>query len=335
MILKFKPIEGLIFNKPSVKSPEARGPYTVQRSYSIPNNSTLVGAVLTALMNINRLEKDFSLDWSNLKDVNEKLSRLGLEFYGPYVTKGKDTYVSFFDKLVNRDKLEEKLRKIIKDAKEDSKNINVLDVEFIEDDTLPKKVFKIGIALDNEQKIVREGYLYSQEIVFMEDFSEELYFVLDILSENKKLLDSFNSIIRLGGKGRISHVSISEEEGLYDNIKNEQKEVEYAVLISNAIIDLEVNNAHELNKLSFEDLIMKIDNKTKEKYGFSLISGRLEFLSLGWDINREIRKPYYLTIISGSLIKITDKNKIKNLKVGELTNLGFGSMFPIKVDNYS
>jgi len=323
MILKFKPIEGLIFNKPSVKSPEARGPYTVQRSYSIPNNSTLVGAILTALINMNKLGKNFSLDWSNLKDVDQVLNELGLEFYGPYVIKGNDKYVNFFDKLVKKNKLEEKLRKIVEDFK------NVSDVESIEEENLPKKVFKIGIALDKERKIVKEGYLYSQEIVFMEDLNEESYIALDILSDNKALLNSFSSIIRLGGKGRVSYVLSSKEDRLYDEIRNRQTDVKYAVLISNAILDLEVDNIQGLNKLSFEDLIKRINNETMNKYGFILIFGRLEFLSLGWDINRENRKPYYLTIISGSLIEIVDRNKIKNLKVGELTNLGFGSVIPI------
>lgn len=342
-IIKFNTPSGVIFNKPSTKSPEARGPFTAQRSYIIPKITVIAGSILTALYNSNEkareiINKDFS--WENIEEIDRVMKdELKISIYGPIIFNEKDNdyeiYVNLYDYLVRLDYLKNLLEN---SSKEESKLLEFLHKKikrkerywFLKDryekndiDIINiTKIHKIGIALENNRKIVKEGYLYSQEVLFLENIRNFEKFVISVLvnDENSMLESINNKPVRFGAKGRIAKINV-ENNSINNRIFKD--EYRFGVLISDAIVSL---NIKEIENKRYQDILETIKKDISEKYKFEIMYGDIEYTSLGWDIKRDIPKPYTFRIRAGSIIKINSKNP--EHKVGELKNLGFGSFIP-------
>ena len=291
MNIKFFVVESLVLNKPSIKSPEARGPYTTQRTYVLPKNSTIVGTILSVLYRKGIIKK--SVDWSNIEDIEKHLKELNIDFYGPFAIDkiNKNIYIDFFDSLIRIDaKTLESIVNKIKDSKDKKSLKKIIKSIKEENKPLKNKISKIGIALRNDKKIVMEGYLYSQEILMLDNME----IVIECLSDCNNIIQHINNeITRFGGKGRVVKIyTDNNDEKLWEKY---DKNIGYAILISDAILDIKKLDIENCNHPE------EIPDKIKENYGFKVIYGELEYRSLGWDINKNMLKPYYLMLKAGSL----------------------------------
>ncbi len=344
MGIEFEIFEGLVFNKPSLKSPEFRGPFTVQKSYVLPLPTTILGTIVTAL----NLKSYNDIDWSNSENVLEVFRNyLGeFEFFGPYLkvknNKESKIYVNLNERLIRIEDLYTKISNIIKELSKEKGDFENRIKRYFDRKRkriiFPKEsqfqlhaINKIGICLEKGDvknigaKYVREGYLYTQEVLFYTSDISRYRICLDAKKCDKnKIKDVDGKIVRFGGEGRISKIEVTDKSGLLKYIEEKVKPSNYHVLMSYAIVDVEIKDYSD-----YSSIMNQLRNELLNRYGFEIITGELHTQSLGWDLKNDRLKPYYILISPGSIIKLKQSTHHEN--VGLFKEFGFGSCISLGV----
>lgn len=163
---------------------------------------------------------------------------------------------------------------------------------------------KVGIAINYKTKVVKESWLYSQNFVLVNGI---------IVEVNKEVKEGYYT---MGGEGRLVEVK------KYDKAIGDW-EGDYAAVLSPVILyerEKEVKDVESFLEFRVEDgLVLKdlVDEKTQIRIGM---------VGLGYNLALGIRRPMYLAIMPGSVIRYTGRKKI-----GMFKDAGWGSLLKVKV----
>lgn len=247
--LMAKVIEPMLFRGSGEFDPEVRGIHTIAMTRLLPLPSTFAGALASYLIDVSQTTPVAVNDWES--SVVNTISRvLGVSvddmyFRGPYLKVGNNLFIDFLDTLVEVDFLAEYVSRA---------GLN-FDHQYIKEQGISRASLmyhRFGVHLSREAqrnptKLVKEGYLYTVSLV---DFSKiagantahvcfDTYIPLDKLAFFTK---SASHIVRFGGEGRISSLSLDQSSFLLDKLFSWWKDVKCKsaamMLISPSLMEL-------------------------------------------------------------------------------------------------
>jgi CRISPR-associated protein Cmr3 len=154
---------------------------------------------------------------------------------------------------------------------------------------------RIGISIDKSTRTVKEHYLYSARYLA---FKKEVNYVIFI--DNDAISDKINGkIVNFGGENRIAKLEVDDYKA------DTSIEEEYYLTLSPILIPDE----------ALDDLLDNISDYVK--------MGKVDKISLGFDIVNTKRKEMLTAILEGSIVKrsIIDfiKKEIHNNSLGRFT----------------
>jgi len=344
MIIKFKPIGPMMFRGPGEFSPVARGPQAYATSLPLPTPSTVSGCLATAMER--RSAASTAASWSDTVE-----GALGLKensfLRGPYLIVNDEVYLWYQEKLVNSENLKilrrVELREALREGKLLDDLLNPLRIE---------RVPHVGIGL-KEGKVVdsERGLMYLVKFVDYEATFKTTAIWVAVEAHNFDVKDVSGKMVRLGGEGkpvRLDVVDVDENKAkLYSFVKDfirRPSDVAYLYLVSHAFIQ-EVSSGFEKVESGVylwpgiarhvNDFVNKITNGGAD---VEYIVGRTALLGAGYDLSRNVKKPMYIALEPGSILKVRFK-----ANPGELIHLlyekslsfvggklGYGTFLPIQ-----
>ncbi|MGC9113169.1 type III-B CRISPR module-associated Cmr3 family protein [Acidilobus sp.] len=177
----------------------------------------------------------------------------------------------------------------------------------------PLSVTKIGVGLDLGSKAAAEHLLYSAQLVdlrntVMSHFADVRRW--GILVRVEKELRNVSGVVPLGADGRLASVSPADDISLPAS-----EGCSTSVLLSPALIPLERRDL-----ALFDDILnVSLDGRPLRE----LVAGdaRVEIIGVGYSTSLNIRRPMYLALMPGSVLK-----NVKGDSIGYMNEFGWGSL---------
>lgn len=333
--LCFKVTTPMIFRKPGEFTPFARGPHVTATSSPLPMPTTVLGAISSCLMDLKKsscLKMEGVVEWHEELEATMNLSKEDW-FRGPYLllkTEGApEIYVQHSDELILLDSLYSAVEVFSKEILENGFDGRLIRTMY---DLLKKAPIsfkdRVGIALENIVKGVREGFIYMAREV---DYSKlikkgDVYIAID---SSKDIKEVHNKIIGIGGERRIAKISI--EEPFF--IKKIKRELEKRKERIKGMLLYMVSHALFETPTTLREIKENLENNFK--VNIKQITGRISIIGAGYSIRRGVRKPMYASLEPGSMILVeeTDPGELQHVITSGLSgiasNLGFGTLVPI------
>lgn len=301
MGLLIKPVEPMFFRWSGEYSPNFSGPMNKGVSEPLPLMSTIVGALYKAVKGIKFLTPD--------KELEEFKNELG-ELWGPVIyvkgkrkeggKKGEYLLVHNYPGrlLVLRLESEVVVNKVDKESNgRIKKEIDVIT---------PKQVSKIGVGRDLTKRSAMDHLLYSSQFV---DFYATIKSEFEEVENWGIYVDTkveYEGVLELGGEGRLAKVQKF-------NLSIPKGEEELSVLLSPALL-----TGVSGGWLVVDDILNeKVENYTLRDI---LYRAKLGVIGIGFNTSVKARRPLYPAIMPGSILKVRER------KIGELKELGWGSL---------
>ncbi|WP_236752284.1 type III-B CRISPR module-associated protein Cmr3 [Acidianus sp. HS-5] len=274
--ISIKTVEPLMLRSQGEFGPLITGSHNFAQSLIIPRPSTIAG--MLGSLAYDNLKTNLNNDW--LVKLNHLLGNLTI--YGTLVEVNEDYLfplrldnlfalvdqmdLSILYKMDELDEKHERWEKEIYDLfYEKNKLFDIIDFQN-----------RIGIKIDKNTRTVKEHYLYSARYV---SFKSNINYVI-FIDGNDNLLGKINDeFMNLGGEGRVVKLKVIDECVPID------ANTEYYLALSPILISDEI----------LDDFLEKAD-----KY---IIMGKVDKISLGFDIGNKKRKEMLTAILEGSVIK--------------------------------
>ncbi|BDB99886.1 type III-B CRISPR module-associated protein Cmr3 [Saccharolobus caldissimus] len=265
-----KPLEPLMFRSQGEFEPLITGSHTTAQSLIIPRPSTIAGMLGYILFNKSSRTGDWLSDLTNL---------LSTTIYGTFIeTNGEylfplrmGNYLALVDQqhLINLPILLEK------EYEQREKEIYELFYDKNKLFQIINHQDRIGISIDKSTRTVKEHYLYSARYLA---FKKEVNYVIFI--DNDAISDKINGkIVNFGGENRIAKLEVDDckvDKGI---------EEEYYLTLSPILIPDEA-----------------LDNFLDNISDY-VAMGKVDKISLGFDIANTKRKEMLTAILEGSIVK--------------------------------
>ncbi|BCU68733.1 type III-B CRISPR module-associated protein Cmr3 [Stygiolobus caldivivus] len=269
--IKIKPLEPLMLRAQGEFEPLVTGSHVSAQSLIIPRPSTIAG-----LLGYLKFSGSSDGDW-----LTTLLKQLGdAKIYGTLIEEGDENYLyplrmgNLFA-LVNREILF-CLKKILDgmNEKHEGWEKEIYDI-FYEKNKLFELIDfqdRIGISLDRQKKVVKEHYLYTARYL---SFKKDINYVVFVEGN----LELSETIANLGGEGRVVKLEVEDD----DDILNKDLSDDYYLALSPILIPDDI-----------------IDDILEENL---IVMGKVDKVSLGFDIAHNRRKEMLTAVFEGSIIK--------------------------------
>ncbi|ACP44903.1 CRISPR-associated protein, Cmr3 family [Sulfolobus islandicus Y.G.57.14] len=264
-----KPLEPLMFRSQGEFEPLITGSHTAAQSLIIPRPSTIAGMLGYILFNKSSGTGDWLSDLTNLLDT---IYGTFIETNGEYLFPLRmGNHLALVDQqhLINLPILLEK------EYEQREKGIYELFYDKNKLFQIINHQDRIGISIDKSTRTVKEHYLYSARYLA---FKKEVNYVIFI--DNDAISDKINGkIVNFGGENRIAKLEV-------DDYKVDTSiEEEYYLTLSPILIPDE----------ALDDLLDNISDY--------VTMGKVDKISLGFDIANTKRKEMLTAILEGSIVK--------------------------------
>jgi CRISPR-associated protein Cmr3 len=343
MIVKFKPIEPMMFRGPGEFSPVARGPQAHATSLPLPTPSTVSGCLATAM---DRKPTASTASWDDA--VEEALGLKDKGFLrGPYLIVNDEIYLWYQEKLVNSENLKTlrriELREALREGKPLDDLLNPLRIE---------TVLRVGIGLKEGKTVDSErGLMYLAKFVDYEATFKTTAVWIAVEVHNFDVKGVSGKIVRLGGEGKLARldvVGVDENKAkLYSFVEDfirRPSDVAYLYLVTHAFIQEVSSGLEKIDDGVYlwpgitrhvNDLMNKVTNGGVD---VEYIIGRTVLLGAGYDLSRNVKKPMYIALEPGSILKVhlkaNPRELIYRLYEKSLSfvggKLGYGTFLPIQ-----
>lgn len=336
----------LLFRAPGEFTPTARGPQAFARSLPLPTPSTIAGCLATAA---GRRPAGQVTSWAS---AVEEVLNLGERGYlrGPYLIADDRIYVGFGDKVVDVDSLKslervDLLEELTKGQSLDSLLSSLLHAQDV------KKVQRVGTGLTATKAVDREhGLMYLAEMVDYESTFETSEVSIAVDAHHIDLSGAAERIVRLGGEGKVTRIELATEEEttLWKRVERSLKRLSksvYLCLITFAFLE---TPSKELELLArgawlWPSFIRPVKKLVQESVAgcvrVEYVVGEVMLLGAGFDLLRGVRKPCYIALKPGTVIKVRVErgepaNVIRDLYERGLSmhggRLGYGTFIPVR-----
>ena len=214
--IRFKIVMPMMFRKPGEFTPFARGPQITATSSPLPIPTTILGAISSCLMDLRGLPYLKIEDTVEWYEEFETAMNLRTEdwFRGPYLLldhKGMlKIYIQYRDELISLNSLYPAIEGFSQHILKSGLDRKVLRII---NDLLERAPIlfrdRVGIALDDVVRGVREGFIYmSREVDYSELIRKgDVYIAMDT---SKDIKEVHNKVIGLGGERRTVGISVKE-----------------------------------------------------------------------------------------------------------------------------
>ncbi|WP_238699267.1 type III-B CRISPR module-associated Cmr3 family protein [Saccharolobus sp. E5-1-F] len=301
-MIKIRMIEPIIVRGSGEFGPYVIGSRNFAESLFIPRPSTIAGMLGSIFFH----ENDNGTWREKLKKIFDNQGIQGL--IGPLIVTDKLLYpFRFGDSLAlveNKKELLEVVNSIIQETHDywEPELYSLFRKYSIE--RYFKSITKVGIALDRDKKITKESYLYYEKYVMPK---EGLYFSVIVLGDDKNLSSLDGRIVNLGGERRVIQLQVTSPTVYADKV--------------NDINYVENKCASYDYYLTLTPLILK-ENVNPEL----ILTGKVEKISLGYDISHGKRKEMVNTILEGSIVK---KDVVLSMIDTNYSFLGYNTVLPL------
>jgi len=320
-------------------SPFVRGPQTAALSLPVPLPSTVAGATATLVLDLSLGRYEVSNDWvEQIRTVLQFKDESRLR--GPYIyTEDGKIYLAYGSGLTDFDSMVKGL----------GKNKYVEDLLKV---LLPKRIEHVGVALERPKKAAKEGFLYSAEMVDYSSITTEqaIYIVVDAL--NVPLINELRSqkyTIRFGGEGKLSQMSVRDEPILTKRVESQLEEAgqdisahlylaTHALFRSQPKLITPEQIAHGV--YISPSFLKQIEGTIREfapKANIDYVLGDLKPLGGGYSLAREARKPMYMALVPGAVIRLSNvsRSDLSNLYMEGISqvgsDMGYGTVIPVPI----
>ncbi len=349
-LAKIKFLEPLMLRGAGEFDPSSRGVYSYASTLHLPRPSTLVGALISSFHPQSGVSVGASFRDILISSYAKALDDLGIEaIRGFHVYSGRDDkyYVPLIlgrrrPALINYHEILRNLNMELLDSllgclaggeckRDILERLRDIDSLLARETLTPKIQERVGIALKTRlaevsSKTVREGYIYTAEYVTYADPTMEVRFSLLLRSSNMKeslIPEGGDLALKLGGEQRIVKLRVEREpDKMMEKLaKLAEEEHKYLLLTTPTPI-----NHEDLEKLKLEYI------------------GRLDIVGLGYSIALRKRKPLYIALLEGTIVKVNrGKIGLDALKYGlyavlglhnvdeyrVLGRMGYGTFYPL------
>ncbi|MBB5253322.1 type III-B CRISPR module-associated protein Cmr3 [Sulfurisphaera ohwakuensis] len=271
--IRIRPLEPLMLRTQGEFEPLVTGSHTSAQSLVIPRPSTIAGLLGYLKFNGNVTE-----DW-----LDTLIHQLGddVKIYGTLIESDDENYfyplrMGNLFALVNREALCP-LPKIFESISEryEKWEKEIYDIFYGEKNKLFELIDfqdRIGIGLDRQKKTAKEHYLYTARYL---SFKKEIRYVIFVEGN----LELKETVVNFGGEGRIAKLEVEDEDSVVaTNLSGDYYLVVSPILVPDNIID----------NILEEDLI---------------VMGKVDKISLGFNIAHNRRKEILTAVLEGSVIK--------------------------------
>ncbi|QXJ31852.1 type III-B CRISPR module-associated protein Cmr3 [Saccharolobus shibatae] len=269
--IRIKPLEPLMLRAQGEFEPLVTGSHVSAQSLIIPRPSTIAG-----LLGYLKFSGSSDGDWLTIL-----LKQLGdVKIYGTLIEDDNGSYLyplrmgNLFA-LVNREilchlpKILESMNEKYEEWEKEIYNIFYKKNKLFE---LTDFQDRIGISLDRQKKVVKEHYLYTARYL---SFKKEISYVVFV--EGNLKLDK--TVANFGGERRIVKLEVEDS----DDILAKDLSGDYYLAVSPILIPDDI-----IDSILKEDLI---------------VMGKVDKISLGFDIAHNRRKEMLTAVLEGSIIK--------------------------------
>jgi len=302
-----KPLEPLMFRSQGEFEPLITGSHTSAQSLIIPRPSTIAGLFGYILFNGTPLSNN---DW--LYNVVHLLDNMTI--YGTLIeADGEYLFPLRMGNLFALVKQETLLclPKLLEGGEEYEKwEKGIYDI-FYEKNILSELIGsqdRIGISIDKQTRTVKEHYLYTARYISFK--KRNIAYAVFINSEKNDEMDvkMDGKVINFGGESRVVKIEVVNSDDVISEGVNE----DYYLALSPILIPDD----------SLDDFL---DNVTKY-----VAMGKVDKITLGFDISRKRRKEMLTAVLEGSVIK---KDFIKAFKGDDrfkkYQKIGYNTITPL------
>jgi CRISPR-associated protein Cmr3 len=302
-----KPLEPLMFRSQGEFEPLITGSHTTAQSLIIPRPSTIAGLFGYILFNGTPLSNN---DW--LYNVVHLLDNMTI--YGTLIeADGEYLFPLRMGNLFALVKQETLLclPKLLEGGEEYEKwEKGIYDI-FYEKNILSELIGsqdRIGISIDKQTRTVKEHYLYTARYISFK--KRNIAYAVFINSEKNDEMDvkMDGKVINFGGESRVVKIEVVNSDDVISEGVNE----DYYLALSPILIPDD----------SLDDFL---DNVTKY-----VAMGKVDKITLGFDISRKRRKEMLTAVLEGSVIK---KDFIKAFKGDDrfkkYQKIGYNTITPL------
>jgi CRISPR-associated protein Cmr3 len=310
MGLLIKPVEPMFFRWSGEYSPNFSGPMNKGVSEPLPLMSTIAGALYKAVKGLDRLKPG--------EEVEQFKGVLG-ELWGPLIyvkgkrkkggNKGEYLLVHQYPGKLLVLRLEESgvvLNRIKKEEKGG-------DDENEADEIIPKQVSKIGVGRDLAKRSAMDHLLYSSQFV---DFYATIRGEFENVEKWGIYVETgvkYEGVLELGGEGRLAKVEKFD-------LKIPESKGELSILLSPALLSVGSGKWVLIDDILNE----KVENYTLKDI---VCGAKIGVIGTGFNTSMRARRPLYPALMPGSILKVRDR------KIGELKELGWGSLLGFSDEN--
>ncbi|MCH4816212.1 MAG: type III-B CRISPR module-associated protein Cmr3 [Saccharolobus sp.] len=271
--IRIKPLEPLILRSQGEFEPLVTGSHISAQSLIIPRPSTIAG-----LLGYLKFKGNANEDW-----LINLLSQLGddVKIYGTLIEEGDDESYLYPLRMGNLFALVDieilcQLPRILENTNEkyEEWEKEVYDIFYKKNKLFELTDFqdRIGISLDRQKKVVKEHYLYTARYL---SFKKEINYAI-FLEGNLELNET---VANFGGERRIVKLEVEDS----DDILAKDLSGDYYLAVSPILIPDDI-----IDSILKEDLI---------------VMGKVDKISLGFDIAHNRRKEMLTAVLEGSIIK--------------------------------
>ena len=300
-----KPLEPLMFRSQGEFEPLITGSHTSAQSLIIPRPSTIAGLFGYILFNGTPLSNN---DW--LDNVVKLLDNMTI--YGTLIeADGEYLFPLRMGNLFALVKQETLLclPKLLEGGEEYEKwEKGIYDI-FYEKNILFKLIGsqdRIGISIDKQTRTVKEHYLYTARYISF----KKRNIAYAVFTDSDKSDEMNGKVINFGGESRVVKIEVVNSDDVISEGVNE----DYYLALSPILIPDD----------SLDDFL---DNVTKY-----VAMGKVDKITLGFDISRKRRKEMLTAVLEGSVIK---KDFIKAFKGDDrfekyqYQKIGYNTIMPL------
>lgn len=277
--IRIKPLEPLMLRGQGEFEPLVTGSHVSAQSLIIPRPSTIAG-----LLGYLKFTGSYYGDWL------ETLHSLNVKIYGTLIEEGNgNTFYPLrmgnlfalvdWETLSSLSKTLEK----ITGSDYDKWEKEIYDIFYEKNKFFELVNFqdRIGISLDRQRKVVEEHYLYTARYL---SFKKEISYIVFVDGD----LGLKERIVNFGGEGRIAKLEVEDSNSVFNKNSSNYYLALSPILIPDDAIDI----------LLEEDLI---------------VMGKVDKVSLGFDIAHNRRKEMLTAVLEGSIIKGEFVNRYKEV----------------------
>jgi len=316
------PLNKLTFKPAQPFEAGVHGPGSFGTSLSFPLPSTIAGSIASIAYRRNLCDSIESLqsDSAEFSDTRTCLGKLfGGDFrlYTGFLKKNDNIYV-----YVNTSKFPT-LNQLKTNPLCILRNLDNRDAQI--DKVYARRIRYTGIALNRENKSVRERMIYSLESIIYHPDSV-IYTILQV-SDPTHIKD--NTVLKIGSKSGIVRLEIDRKNIDLETLENGEY---YAILTSPALLE---NNpfikdavilSNERVRKNIAASLINLDRRVEAKLHY-VPKGEHEFSvqTVGWSLRHNRSRKPYLILPPGTLLEITVEDPINAIKIsGDVHVIGFG-----------